>query len=461
MKNIKNKMGKSRKGLFGILLVGILFISLGFAGAIADGVDDNLFIRLQKADAAKIEVPYSANPVYDNPDNRVCLSDFECIVPLVDMSPPQIDCPTDYNYHMISMNAPTGARVGEFDLYDYKVCCKRTDIDEPYCGDGVVGDDEDCDDDGTGPCIMTGPEKCSCPEGYRPEGFPLTGCVWEGAALVYWSEDNIGDFQLLEDPAVIVGDTVIYLIANDIIAVDGTTVEFEIYEKDIFNDDNIRTGDNKLISQYSLGKAVASWTVSVEDIENARQIGEGDSFEFYFTSTDSINGLSTSDDLDVTVVQEPICDTKERCMDYTTQTECQKDNCRVANNSIEGVDCSDPNINCECFWADNKCAPRWGNSDVGTCSYLEDTEDTCADMFLTYSWEAIWVNATPYLGDPQGLEALCVDGESTVPCPAQIQLSFFNYYNAIIVIVLIALIYFLIGLNKKKPKKRKVKKKKK
>lgn len=422
----------------------------------SDGIDDNLFIRLQGNTNSKVEVPYLSNPTYNE---KVCISDFECVNPQT-MIPPQLECPAEYNIHMMSITGLTDAYAGEFGTHDHKICCKRTDITVPYCGNGVVDDGEDCDS-GTA-CIMEGDAECSCEIGYRAEGEGYNGCVWEGAALIYWSEDNIGTLQLSEKD-IIVGTTTIYLIANDINAVDGTQVEFEIYENDIFFDDNIRTGDNKLISQYSTGKAVASWTISVQDIENARQSGEGDNFEFYFTAVDSFS-QSTSDNLDAAVIQSPVCATKERCMDYTTQTECENDEntCQVADNSIEGIDCSHPNIDCYCEWSqtNNVCAPGWGSGGVGTCSYEEITSDDCGDMFLTYSWIATWLAADPFLGDPQGLALSCVDGSSTVPCPAQIQLSFFNYYNLLAVVVLIALIYFLIGLNKKRPK-RKVKKKKK
>jgi len=123
---------------------------------------------------------------------------------------------------------------------------------------------------------------------------------------------------------------------------------------------------------------------------------------------------------------------------------------------------------------------------IGSCSYNEDTSDTCSDdNFLTYSWTALWDwdvgnngfndaqscteeycigenccvqdsedNLWYYdLVPPKSLE--CVDGQNVVPCPARIQLSFFNIYNLIVAIVIIAIIYWALNSKKKKPRKKK------
>jgi len=368
-------------------------------------------------------------------------------------------CPPSYDIHMLSMDSPTGAQVGEFDLYDYKVCCKRTDVYQPRCDNGIVDDNEDCDRGLN--CIMEGDNTCICPFGYNPYFPPdiqipndplLNGCKATAGEMVFWSDDEDGAVSILEKN-IVVGETMIYLIIQDITISDDTPMEFEIYERDLYSSQEIRTGSDALTITFSNYRAIVPWIITVQDIENAGQLLEGEVFEFYFT----VNGIE-SGDLISTIIEAPPCDTKERCMDYTSQTECENDLCQVASNSMESIDCANPDIDCSCYWANNVCSPTWESEDIGKCWYTETTDDTCADMFLTYIWDAFWVNATPYLGDPQGLEALCVDGESTVPCPAQIKLSFFNHYNAVAAIVLIALIYFLMGLNKKKSKKKKKRK---
>jgi len=129
----------------------------------------------------------------------------------------------------------------------------------------------------------------------------------------------------------------------------------------------------------------------------------------------------------------------------------------------------------------------YGGYDIGMCAYSENTDDNCDDMFLTYSWTAIWDWATGnsyasqgvcedvathgpgtcvYDGllwhfDPELMNDECASGQNVVPCPARVQLSFFNIYNLIGAIIIIVLIYFVLSLRKKKKVKRRVVKKRK
>ncbi|NQV08706.1 hypothetical protein HQ529_02535 [Candidatus Woesearchaeota archaeon] len=359
---------------------------------------------------------------------------------------------------MLSLSDYGNAHIGLLDTYSLKICCEADFQGGTFCGDRSVQNDppndndleEECDFSDY--CIMVGDEKCTCWAGYESEYDDIED-LWYCKAIeggtIYWSEDYIGMLQLPEKN-IIVGETTIYLIKSDIDPdLDGTQVEFEIYEDDWFGDDNIRTGSNALSATFVNGKAIANWTISIEDIENSKPtIIEGDLFEFYF----EVDG-DTSAILDINITAMPSCDTKLRCMDYN-EAQCGLDACQIASDSLESIDCDDPDINCYCEFdqTNNACAPAWGIPGVGTCSYEEITDDNCDDMFLTYSWISTWTD----LEDLDGVgEALCGEGgSSTIPCPAQIQLSFFNYYNAIVIIVLIALIYFLIGLNKKKLKRK-------
>jgi hypothetical protein len=113
---------------------------------------------------------------------------------------------------------------------------------------------------------------------------------------------------------------------------------------------------------------------------------------------------------------------------------------------------------------------------LGKCSIQETTEDNCEDGFLTYSWKSLWNwadNAYPvkeripgyntdntlsFITDPENPPtyhfptdkyAKCTDKTQTIPCPAQIQLPFFNWINFVIALVVIALIYLLFFYKKK------------
>ncbi len=129
-----------------------------------------------------------------------------------------------------------------------------------------------------------------------------------------------------------------------------------------------------------------------------------------------------------------------------------------------------------CMFNTSLCTGGPGNYPVGSCAYDEDTSgDDCEDGFLTYSWTATWTwshegwltqsaceeevgvdncvydsNTGRWYSDPNRISEECIDGEKTTPCPAQIKLPFFGFYNLIAAIALIALIYGLMLIRKKK-----------
>ncbi|TET29346.1 MAG: hypothetical protein E3J70_07055 [Candidatus Heimdallarchaeota archaeon] len=56
------------------------------------------------------------------------------------------------------------------------------------------------------------------------------------------------------------------------------------------------------------------------------------------------------------------------CSGYTTEPHCNSNICEIdVQDSIPGVDCSDPSITCECVWDDNECKASWGGGDGGYC----------------------------------------------------------------------------------------------
>lgn len=79
----------------------------------------------------------------------------------------------------------------------------------------------------------------------------------------------------------------------------------------------------------------------------------------------------------------------------------------------------------------------------GKCKYAEETDDDCEDGFLTYSWTVTWETESEA---PQ--PDWCVNGGGRIPCPAQLQLPFFGFYNIIAVLLLITLIYVVLILRK-------------
>ena len=56
------------------------------------------------------------------------------------------------------------------------------------------------------------------------------------------------------------------------------------------------------------------------------------------------------------------------CSGYTTESHCNSNICEIdVQDSVPGVDCSDPDITCECIWDDNECKASWEGGDGGYC----------------------------------------------------------------------------------------------
>jgi len=116
------------------------------------------------------------------------------------------------------------------------------------------------------------------------------------------------------------------------------------------------------------------------------------------------------------------------------------------------LDCGD-----DCLFDTSLCTTPGTGIDVGTCVYTQYSEDDCDDGFLTFSWTVEWVwdegCDLACQQENQNVTSGCVNGQSTVECPAQIPLPFFNIYSFISTLIIIALIYaVMIALKKKKLK---------
>ncbi len=119
------------------------------------------------------------------------------------------------------------------------------------------------------------------------------------------------------------------------------------------------------------------------------------------------------------------------------------------------LDCYAPLTSNECQFDITQCTGGTVGdpSEIGTCTYDEDTSDNCDDGFLTVNvtatWE--WAEGKDASDDPEGLRSRCVSvPDRTLVCPAQIPLPFFGAYNFIIAFLAIGMIYWILSLGKRK-----------
>ena len=188
--------------------------------------------------------------------------------------------------------------------------------------------------------------------------------------------------------------------------------------------------------------ATKSWTA-----------GPADAVNYTFIAKVVANPSESVTSGQLRVKEEPPWCTQEGapiiCSDYANQTDCGANECNVAKYDIEVVReqgvgfCDGNNINCDCEWnvGTNVCESVWSSS-LGTCKYIQTTDDNCDDGFLSVSWT------------PEVIFEGCEAGSKTIECPAQIALPFFSFYNILAVIIVIAAVYWAIHLMKKKRKEK-------
>ena len=351
---------------------------------------------------------------------------------------------TDYNA-ILSLSGTTNAHIGHPGAYDTKIYC-QTEYLGTYCGDGVVQTPNDldqieqCDD-----ANNIDDDACS-------NNCELTFALLE--PYPHWAVDEQAQADLTVKN-VIVGTTEVFMNFENAESLPGVNigdfVTFEIYEEGIGPDDKIRVGEDAIVGTVRAdGDAIATWIISNSDLDKTN-----DDDEFYFKT--DISSLE-SNRLDLTISQILSCGFINLCMDYGTPEDCGNDAnlCQVGeyNVGLNNPEVNCDGVTCDCWWdiTTLTCNSKWD-----LCKYTESTQTECSaeNLFLTYSREASWD------GGGESPDNGCVSGKNVVPCPAKIQLPFFNTYSIIAVIVIIALIYFLLNLKKKERKGRKISKRKK
>jgi heme exporter protein D len=388
----------------------------------------NTILKLSSSSNAHAEINTLSNYNTD-----ICLEEIECRT---------TNIPSTWQ-PILSLSSETNAHIGGPADYPVEIYC-NVSYWGTYCGDGIIQEPNDLDFY----------EQCDEGENNGKEGVRCNEyCLYTQANLPYihWADEpsSISDLPTKD---VIVGTTKVYMRIGNAEGYDGVsvndTVKFEIYEEDsgwLQTDDNIRTGADAIIGTWDgNGNVVAEWTISKSDVDKT----ENDYEEFYFKT--NISGEEESGYLNLSVSEVLNCNLVFMCGDYTTQSDCQADAnlCNVAAYNVEAnnpdLSCSDE-VACSCVWdaSEGVCEPFWGGSN-GNCTYYTTRDDDCDDGFLYYLFNAIWQ------GGEDPLKEKCKSGQSTVPCPSDIQLTGFDIVNIILVILLLVLIYLLINSIKRR-----------
>jgi len=226
------------------------------------------------------------------------------------------------------------------------------------------------------------------------------------------------------------------------------------------------------------GAANVNWTIELAEVLS---IGLGNWIRF--NVSDSAINISEDIKLNVETTRTGTCG------DYQNATECNAFTRTIARASISPCDsviindfCT-TNYQCSCAWnaEAGTCGGRSVSQDVcvsgenfifnGSCEIRDSAGDNCDDGFLDSSLTADWTwgndvsknltnpnrqdfifdNLTGYYYyDPNADSLDCLEkaGENTIPCPGQIRLPFFGFYQLLISLLGIGLIYLIFNRRK-------------
>jgi len=285
----------------------------------------------------------------------------------------------------------------------------------------------------------------------------------------FWSKDGFTKSSKID---VVPDTTIVRMMLQNSPLAEGTKLKIEIYEDDPLFDDSIRTGadalDTIVTTTNGNGVATATWLITQADLDKGKSFDDFyeayNNMQFYFkvfNADDNNRLITTSDNLRINVLASTFCNDKFVCGDYAQNLCTNNDPCNVAANSIPvGISCTDGTANCFCSW-DSTASPEicqgvselfTFNPTTGVKSILgkciisaTKKSGSCAQGgTISYGWTAIWT------GTSDTKPASCIDGQTVLQCPAQIQLPFFGFYNFLATGLLIALIYAMLILRNKK-----------
>ncbi|MBT3405188.1 hypothetical protein HN832_01575 [archaeon] len=353
------------------------------------------------------------------------------------------------------------------------------------CQDSCEGENQrDCDGGNLdGICNVT--ESCRCGDCFGEQDHCTNGLfcsesrtTCELASDAYWStaSDNsnpIDEISINDDG----GEVLMNLLNTDLEI--GQEVDFEIYYNQVGEDYLLKsiTATADETSRISV-----TWEIDFMDILNKEDE------DFYFV----VEGIVSLPALKIEILDE--CFSVDFCSNYNTVGSCNQDSCGVGEGSVEnnnpevscGVDYGEYIYDCGCEWDAGECGSIYERRNltssgtpfneewIGECFFSESSGDDCSDEFLEYSYDGIWRNGlkltsleasnldltgirhgdfvyqvnswyydpeTTTAGTYESDQCKLAAGSKTIPCPSQLKIPFFGFWNLIGSLSLLTVIY--------------------
>ena len=110
---------------------------------------------------------------------------------------------------------------------------------------------------------------------------------------------------------------------------------------------------------------------------------------------------------------------------------------------LKGLECNAPGTPNECKISSTSTCKGGETGTSSFCLIASKVITNCIDGNgkKTIKWTPIWTDDNPNTNDPSYINCMAKESEEMYPCPAQVQLPFFDYMQMIIAIAVIAIVY--------------------
>jgi hypothetical protein len=151
------------------------------------------------------------------------------------------------------------------------------------------------------------------------------------------------------------------------------------------------------------------------------------------------------------------CYPGDNCLSTDAPISNNNGSCDLGEGCSSTSDCKDGDTD-QCsnglYCSSGKCSSLDGPTLLGLCKITQSIDKDCNTApvgYKTISWHGTWTGTT----QTGKLHDLCITGGTvTVPCPAQVQLPFFDYLELIGSVIIIGLVYVGLIFKKKIFKKK-------
>ncbi len=430
---------------------------------------------------------HAQSPLQTTYTNKVCYEDFDCVsttTPCSQTNPPR-------PLEIMSLTSETNAHIGNINDYPIKVCCGSPKFEQCSLKSAVWNIENAIEGQRVYLQVAGDTVKCSGLKlsfevreddvgSYSSVEIPPLDVSFNGdKAVGAWIAEYQDDGILGGDPeysfnATLVRNPPLSIISSNQLSVTKTVLEDYCADKTVCSD---YTNEGECESDATLCALTESSSLPEVDCDSADTMcgcswdNETNVCGFSWSKIEDCGSPSTGGcNYGCTLCSNSTgdyCNVGAVCPEGETPTDNQNGTCDFGEGCLSPNDCNNGDKD-SCaqglFCSLGKCFSFEELSEniinIGGCKITQTIEKDCDEEPVGYkivTWSGTWTgNET----SGEAYEKCIAGGRSTVSCPAQIQLPFFDYYEIILTIGIIAVVYISLMFRRKFLKKTSHKKKK-